>query len=104
MPVGASFGARMSKVGNNMATRVTRMSNTALGKSNTLMQRGLGGPSKGMKAHLGTAQAMAGRAGMSAARYSAQNPKKAMGIAAGVTGAGGMAANRRRGSQNYPMY
>jgi hypothetical protein len=47
---------------------------------------------------------MAGSAIGNASRYAGKNPNKAMGIAAGVTGAGAYGANRRRGSQNYPMY
>jgi hypothetical protein len=52
----------------------------------------------------GQATAMAGSAIGNASRYAAKNPNRAMGIAAGVTGAGAYGVNRRRGSQNYPMY
>jgi len=52
----------------------------------------------------GQATAMAGSAIGRAGRYTSSNPRQAMGIAAGVTGAGAYGVNRRRGSQNYPMY
>ena len=52
----------------------------------------------------GQATAMVGSAIGNASRYAGKNPNRAMGIAAGVTGAGAYGVNRRRGSQNYPMY
>ncbi len=52
----------------------------------------------------GQATAMVGSAMGNASRFAAKKPNQALGIAAGVTGAGAMAANNRRGSQNYPMY
>ena len=42
--------------------------------------------------------------GMQAASYVARNPRKSMGIGAGVAGAGALNHRRKRGSQNYPMY
>ena len=57
-----------------------------------------------MPGRRGQAVAMAGSAIGNASRFAGRKPNQALGIAAGVTGAGAMAANRRRGSQNYPMY
>ncbi len=67
------------------------------GKS--LVNKGMGMPGR-----RGQAVAMAGSAIGNASRYAGKNPNRAMGIAAGVTGAGAYGVNRRRGSQNYPMY
>ena len=44
------------------------------------------------------------RRGAQAASYVARNPRKSMGIGAGVAGAGALNHRRKRGSQNYPMY
>jgi hypothetical protein len=99
-----SLGARASRATASMAASVTRMGNKATSRGNVMMNSGLGGPSTGMASRLRTGQAMAGRGLMSAGRYAANNPNRTMGIAAGVTGAGAYGVNRRRGSQNYPMY
>lgn len=102
--VGGSLGARMAQTGTRMAASVTRMGTKAASRGNVMMNSGLGGPSKGAMSHLRTGQALAGRGMVSAGNYAKTNPNKAMGIAAGVTGAGAYGVNRRRGSQNYPMY
>ena len=102
--VGASSAARFFAKNGELATRVSRMGAKGIGYGNRMMQAGLGSAATGMKGRLATGQALAGRTIMGASRYARNNPRRAAGIAASVTGAGAMAANRRRGSQNYPMY
>lgn len=80
------------------------MGRRGVGYGNRMMQAGLGSQATGMRGRLATGQALVGRSIMGASRYAQDNPRRALGIAGGVTGAGAMAANRRRGSQNYPMY
>lgn len=102
--IGMSSAARFFAKNGAMATRVSRMGSSGISRGNRMMQAGLGSSATGMRGRLATGQALAGRGLMGASRYARDNPRRAAGIAAGVTGAGAMAANRRRGSQNYPMY
>lgn len=99
-----SIGARMASTGTRMAASVTRMGTRAASTGNVMMNRGLGGSSKGVMSHLRTGQALTGRSMMSAGNYAKNNPNKAMGVAAGVSGAAVVGSSRRRSSQNYPMY
>jgi ElaB/YqjD/DUF883 family membrane-anchored ribosome-binding protein len=64
---------------------------------------GKSGASQTMQ-RLGQAQAVSGSVARSAMKYTANNPNKAIGIAAGVSGAAVVGSSRRRSSQNYPMY
>ena len=103
--VGASFGARMASGGARMAESVSGMGRkmSARGMGTKLDMRskimtGEGNP-------FGNALRLkAGHRMMKTGNFIENKPRAAMGIAAGVTGAGAYGANRRRGSQNYPMY
>lgn len=65
----------------------------------SLVNKGMGMPGR-----QGQAVAMAGSVIGNASRFAGKRPKTAIGIAAGGTYAGASSLNRRRGSQNYPMY
>ena len=86
------------------AGQVSRaVSNFGLGRGQrygtSLVNKGMGMPGR-----RGQAIAMAGSVVGNASRYAGNNPNKAMGIAAGVSGAAVVGSSRRRSSQNYPMY
>jgi len=101
---GASFGARMASGGARMAESVS-------GMGRKIAARGMGtkmdARAKIMALEgnpFGNALKLkAGHRIMKTGNFIENKPRAAMGIAAGVTGAGLMASNRRRGSQNYPI-
>ena len=94
-----SLGARASKATASMARGVSNYGRRADTRGRAMLNTGMGMPGR-----RGQAMAMAGSAIGRAGRFAESNPRQAMGIAAGVTGAGAYGVNRRRGSQNYPMY
>lgn len=102
--VGASFGARMASGGARMAESVSgmgrKMSASGIGiklDMRSKLKTGEGNP-------FGNALRLkAGHRMMKTGNFIDNNPNKAMGIAAGVTGAAAYGVSRRRGSQNYPI-
>ena len=101
---GVSFGARMAGRGAQMAESVAGMgrkiSARGLGMkmdARSKIMAGDGNPFGQALRHKG------GHNLMRAGQFVENRPKTSMGIASGVTGAGLMASNRRRGSQNYPI-
>ena len=90
---GSSTGAKALGMMGPMAARVSR----GAGRASATM--GMRGASSS-----GARSAMYG-AGATAASAIARHPMRSIGAAgAGLGAMGGMAAGRRRGSQNYPMY
>lgn len=102
---GTSFGARMAGRGAQIAESVA-------GMGRTISAKGMGmkmGAESNFYAGKGSiygqvAKKATGKNLMKAGNFIENNPNKAMGIAAGVTGAGAYGVSRRRGSQNYPIY
>ena len=102
--VGVSSGARMAGRGAQMAGSVSNMGRTISAKG-MAMKMGAESDFHAGKGNLYSqfARKATGRNMMRAGQYVENNPNRAMGIAAGVTGAGAYGVSRRRGSQNYPI-
>lgn len=90
---GSSTGARALEMMGPMAERVASGAGKASGRMGSGIIR-----SSGVKSSMY-------KTGMRAASAVANHPMRSIGAAgAGVGAMGAMAAGRRRGSQNYPMY
>ena len=94
---GASFGARMASGGARMAEGVSgmgrKMSARGMGTKLDMRSRIMAGEGNPFGNAL---RLKAGHRMMKTGQFIENNPRAAMGIAAGVTGAGLMASNRKK--------
>ena len=95
---GYSLGAKAMALDGKIARAVVGAGQKGMQRGRSMVNTGMG--TTGRK---GTATAMAGSALGTVSSFAARHPRGVAYGGAGAVGLGGM-RNRRRGSQNYPMY